>query len=772
MAFNLRALFRQVKDRIRKAPPAKRAALVAGIVVAAPVWVPLVVLNTGLKWARKHGILAPGESFAQARKVDPPRIDEDQEARLAERPDDFALIRIIGNDLPPRHKSGQSLENLQYVLEHEAEFANCTKLWLVNRIRDAGQEARILEALEAAGQTYRHLQFDLDAYAQAPLDFSLMPEPQFIHSKTFDEMNEGMQDRAIASTYRRKNAYAMHNNGARNTALEWGLDHAKWVMPWDGNCFVTEADWARIVGDVARNGRTKYFTVPMVRMTSNDDAAEEMDPKAASEEPQVIFRRDSTERFDERFPYGRRPKVEFLVRLGILGSWSTARRDPWDQPANPVVADSHRVGTAGMVRRLASGRPDLETGKTGLRVAARDQAIVTSLREIDKKVLQARGFDRARPLFFDVDALSALGGAPTSGLAEGLRAKADAALTRGPFSVRDKTERPPSGEAADYYHPAPYWWPNPKSKTGLPYVRIDGKRLPGTVLYAPESAAYDRTRLQDMVDDTVACGLAWASFGTEAHRDHAARLIRTWFLDETTAMAPHLRYAQVKRGHGNDEGGRHGIIEFKDLAYLLDAVRLLGDTELSDALADWLRQYRDWLLTSPQGTGERRATNNHGVFFDLQLAAIAAFLGDLDLLLDCHFASVARVSGHFADDGTQPHEMRRSLTQHYTAFNLHGWLSLCKLYRSCGFDLSHQPEFSEVVRGAQWVLAQRQGAWPHEQVEPFDADRYAAIALFADATLSSSLAKPEDRDVAMAKPLFHPHDGVPPFWSLMVLPQA
>lgn len=39
------------------------------------------------------------------------------------------------------------------------------------------------------------------------------------------------------------------------------------------------------------------------------------------EEPQIIFRSDSTEKFNEDFYYGRRPKVELFWLLGIPGKW-------------------------------------------------------------------------------------------------------------------------------------------------------------------------------------------------------------------------------------------------------------------------------------------------------------------------------------------------------------------------------------------------------------------------------------------------------------------
>ena len=572
--------------------------------------------------------------------------------------------------------------------------------------------------------------------------------------------------RAKVQAYRLRNNYAMHNNGARNAALEWGRETgAKWVLPFDGNGFLARADWDRLLADVKAQPGKRYFTVGMARLPSNDAAMEPMDPAQATEEPQLAFRSDAALRFDEAHPYGRRPKVELLARLGVRGPWHGWTLDPWDLPAGKVEPDAHRVGRAGMIRRLASGRGDLEAHDVAAlkgRGAARVEAVVGVLRGADERVMRANGYAPDRPLLYRRRDLPAAG--PVAGA---VRAEAEEALTRGPFSVTHKTELPPSGERRDYYHPSPYWWPDPDTPDGRPYVQRDGQRRPGTVMYAPESDAFDRTRLQRMFDDTLACALAYAASGEDRFRAHARRLVETWFLDPATAMTPNLLYAQVRPGRDGDEGSSWGLIEFKDVAYLLDAVRLLDDPDLSERLRAWLRPYCDWLLTSRQGRAERRAANNHGTFFDLQLGSIAAFLGDVDLLLDCYLDSLGRLDGHFDDDGAQPHELARTLSRHYCTFNLQGWLTLHRLYEGAGLQVEHQPGFARVARGVDWLLPGRDAEWTHPQIEPFDTDRLAPIALMAAAQGLGPEPRPADGETARARPRFHPHDGIPPFWPLM-----
>ena len=707
--------------------------------------------------------------FAVLTAAPAPALDAAHEAEMAARPDTFALVRVIGNDLPPRHAAGQSRANLRFILANEPDFPDCRKLWIVNRILDAAEEARIVAALEEAGQVFRRIPFVLEDYAQIPLDLSLFP-PGHLHAREFTEADEAVRQRARAQAYRLRNAYAMHNNGARNAALDWGRETgAKWVLPFDGNGFLTRADWDRLAADIKAQPGKRYLTVGMARLASNEAAMDPMDPAEATEEPQIAFRSDAALRFDEAHPYGRRPKVELLARLGVPGPWFGWTQDPWDLPAGAVEPDAQLVGRAGMIRRLASGRDDLEAHDQSAlqgRGVARAEAIVAALRRADIRVMEARGYAPGRPLLYRRDDLP--GDGP---LADAIRAAAAEALGRGPFSVTDKTELPPGGNPHDYYHPSPYWWPNPDTRDGLPYVQRDGQRRPGTVMYAPESDAFDRTRLQLMFDDTLACALAFAGTGEDRFRDHARRLVETWFLDPTTAMTPHLLYSQVRRGRANDEGSASGVIEFKDVAYLLDAVSLLDDPDLSERLKGWLRPYRDWLLTSRQGTAERRTGNNHGTYFDLQLAAIAAFLGDTDLLLDCYLDSLARLPAQIEDDGAQPHELSRTLTRHYVAFNLQGWLTLRRLYEGAGMPVEVQPEFDRLRAAADWLLSRRDGEWSLPQIEPFDMDRHAPIALMAAAQglgpEPGGGFEAEDRRIAREKPRLHPHDGIPPFWPLM-----
>src|SRR5258705_7934195 len=59
-----------------------------------------------------------------------------------------------------------------------------------------------------------------------------------------------------------------------------------------------------------------------------------------------------------------------------------------------------------------------------------------------------------------------------------LERDAKSALSAGPFSVVEKTNVPPSGDKHDYMSIGPYFWPDPASSNGLPYIRHDVRRNP------------------------------------------------------------------------------------------------------------------------------------------------------------------------------------------------------------------------------------------------------------------------------------------------------
>ncbi|WP_200797163.1 alginate lyase family protein [Microbulbifer donghaiensis] len=688
----------------------------------------------------------------------------------------FVLYRIIGNDLVPRHKKGQSRKNLEFILKHEADLANCEKRFIVNRIVDRGEEEKIIQLLQTYRLPYIRIPFDYDAYRTVGWDISGLPVHFAPYSSGFKRLHLSSQGIALLRVYRKKNNYVMNNNGARNVALQDGKRRAKWILPWDGNCFLTLSAWEEIRRSVIAQADFPYHIVPMARILDNNELLNPGYRPEAIEEPQVVFRADSNEEFDPEYSYGRRPKVEFLWRIGFPGKWDNWPIEPWDLPCPAYSADAGRYAQGGWVARLYSGKAEFEKQRDHNawvgRGEARTEAIASML-----DMLDAKAFDHnlnPEQVIFVPTADRLDGSAVALGY---LRNAAAEALTRGPFSVVDKTTLPPGRNRNDYWHPAPYYWPHPLKIPGLPYVRRDGQRVPGTRMYEPLSEKYDRTRVQYLFDDTYTLALAWLQFGDPEYGRHGAELVRQWFLKPETAMTPHLEYAQVRCGHNNNRGACSGIIEFKDLYYFLDAVRILKSgnflvTEEYAAFKAWLGNYLEWLRFSRQGIEERAALNNHGTYYDLQVAAICAFLGEAKLLRETLRDSRFRLLAQFDAAGAQPHELERTSTAHYCCFNLQGWIHLALIAESVGEDLWSftGKEGNGIRNGMEWLLGHSAGSWPYAQIDEFDAERFYPIAYcyldkYGHSRANIKFPIPAPTKI---KPLYHPHDGIRPYWNLFM----
>jgi hypothetical protein len=262
---------------------------------------------------------------------------------------------------------------------------------------------------------------------------------------------------------------------------------------------------------------------------------------------------------------------------------------------------------------------------------------------------------------------------------------ADSALTAAPLSVTAKQMLPPSGDRHDFMSLAPYWWPDSSRPDGLPYVRRDGVVNPQTRI------DHDGLRFQRTIARVERLAVAHFFTGDARYSERAHHLLRVWFIDSATRMNPHLRFAQAIPGV--TEGRGIGIIDTRHLPQLVDALRVLERTPGwtrpdADAIRRWCRAYLDWLLTSEHGRDERKETNNHGTWYDVQVAALALFLDDTALARRTISEDTrARLAAHIAADGTQRRELARTRPIHYSVFNLDAFTALAELARHVDVDL-------------------------------------------------------------------------------------
>jgi len=231
----------------------------------------------------------------------------------------------------------------------------------------------------------------------------------------------------------------------------------------------------------------------------------------------------------------------------------------------------------------------------------------------------------------------------------------------------NKTLTPPSGSKNDYMSMGPYWWPNPNTPNGLPYIQRDGQRNPES-----HGSALDADNLQDMAKDSLDLALMYRFTQDTRYAEKAAAVIRAWFLTPATRMNPHLRYAQSIPGIVDGRG--IGIIDTRELWKVIDAAALiqpaLSAAEMQ-ALRDWFVQYAQWLSTSDNGKEEAAAKNNHGMFFDVQLALYWLYTGETARARQLVFdAQTKRFAAQFDKRGWMPLELARTKPYHYHTFTL------------------------------------------------------------------------------------------------------
>jgi hypothetical protein len=308
---------------------------------------------------------------------------------------------------------------------------------------------------------------------------------------------------------------------------------------------------------------------------------------------------------------------------------------------------------------------------------------------------------------------------------------ADKLLAVQPPSVTEKQQPAPSGDPHDYTSLAPYYWPDSSARDGLPYVRRDGRRNPE----AEDSRFTDHDRAGLVGSAMETLGLAWHFTGHRPYAEHAAAFARTWFVDEATRMNPHLRYAQAVRGVNN--GRSAGILEGRNLVEAIDAVALIDDADVLSsadraAIAGWAGDYLDWLLESEHGRRERAAANNHGSYFDVQVVRVALANGRRSLAVGVlEEAGPRRIAVQIEPDGSQPHELVRTKSLGYSAFNLRALCQLATLADHVGIDLwNYQTPDGRSIRRAIDFLVPYVAAphrWPHEQISRIEASDFATI---------------------------------------------
>lgn len=315
---------------------------------------------------------------------------------------------------------------------------------------------------------------------------------------------------------------------------------------------------------------------------------------------------------------------------------------------------------------------------------------------------------------------------------EHLKRLADDWLEAPALSVANKRHPAPSRDAHDYVSMGPYWWPDPLRPDGLPYVRRDGE-------VNPQFYEYDSTALEALCFAVPHLVLYALGADSSRHAQQAGKLLWSWFLDPATRMNPHLNYAQFIPGI--TDGRPIGIIDTSSLVILIEATKYLPfNSEWTPAylaaLKGWFSNYLDWLLEGPFGPRERDELNNHGTWYDVQVASYAMFCDRPEVARQqIQSYTIPRILGQIEADGKQPRELARTLSLTYSTFNLLAFAFLALIARGLAIDLWTEsgPAQGRLLKALEWLEPYYVGQqkWRGEQIHAFDTSSAAPLFYLA-----------------------------------------
>ncbi|KAF8938034.1 alginate lyase-domain-containing protein [Dissophora ornata] len=253
--------------------------------------------------------------------------------------------------------------------------------------------------------------------------------------------------------------------------------------------------------------------------------------------------------------------------------------------------------------------------------------------------------------------------------------------------IKPRSKVAPSGDMHDYTSLARYYWKNPDTPDGLPYVRHDGKPNPDM------DTVWDYRLLRKVFRDCYFMGMAYFWTGDERYAEKVVYRVKEWFLDRETYMNPNVKYGSWI--FGSEIGRSFGVLDmfkvygiFDGLKAIKESKALQAEPKLIPDLKLWFTEYMQWIDESVEANQERNARNNHGTFYTVQYISILEFLGRNDkakALLE--EAKELRVGSQIRKDGAQPHETIRPISYFYSTFNLQGLILLAMQADSHGVDL-------------------------------------------------------------------------------------
>ena len=265
---------------------------------------------------------------------------------------------------------------------------------------------------------------------------------------------------------------------------------------------------------------------------------------------------------------------------------------------------------------------------------------------------------------------------------------------------KDDNELAPSGDSRDYTSATRYrMWKTEDG--GIDWE--DGVENPDIERYS-DSKRVGEAKVSLLYTCAAAIEAKNRPENPDKYSAYAEQTLRKWFIDEETRMNPNLEYAHMMQG--DETGNYFGIIEGAGFLFFLEEAEILRENDLIDdetyeGVKRWFEDYLDWLLTSEKGRKEMEMKNNHGTFYDVQVAQIADVLGRKDLVLEAIERSKERMAEHISESGEMPLESSRKDSYGYQLYNLYAYSKLALIGEKHGEDLwNYKPEGGGSLKSA------------------------------------------------------------------------
>ena len=302
--------------------------------------------------------------------------------------------------------------------------------------------------------------------------------------------------------------------------------------------------------------------------------------------------------------------------------------------------------------------------------------------------------------------------------------EADKRMGKSVITITENENLQESKDPHDYFSIGRYFWPDSNKPDGLPWINRDGETNPNAV------KASDEKKLGEMIHAVEYLALAYHLTGDEKYGAEAARFLRGFFLDAETKMNPHLDYGQSVPGKATGRGW--GLIDTRGFMVLPDVLKLLEKCPAWTAkdreeMKAWWTAYGNWMQTSKIGLQEKKAPNNHGAAYDVQLSAVLVMANkEEDAKKVLGDSLPARLDAHITPEGKQPRELVRTKSWSYSCFNLKNICKGAVMARALGIDLwSHEGEGGRgSLKKAMLYLVpflKNPEGWAEKQITKFDS---------------------------------------------------